>query len=104
MRLCDSFYLPVYFVRRTYEEYGQEQSVYTKKEAKEHAAENLTEFLEKLTQKGVLILEKHVMIRTEKNKYTVSGKITVLENTFRYAANGQVADTVDEGNVENESE
>lgn len=104
VRLCDSFYLPVYFVRRTYEEYGQEQSVYTKKEAKEHAAENLTEFLEKLTQKGVLILEKHVMIRTEKNKYTVSGKITVLENTFRYAANGQVADTVDEGNVENESE
>ena len=26
VRLCDSFYLPVYFVRRTYEEYGQEQS------------------------------------------------------------------------------
>lgn len=104
VRLCDSFYLPIYFVRRTYEEYGEEQSVYTKKEAKEHAAENLTEFLEKLTQKGVLILEKHVMIRTEKNKYTVSGKVTVLENTFRYAANGQVADTVDEGNVENESE
>ena len=104
VRLCDSFYLPIYFVRRTYEEYGEEQSVYTKKEAKEHAAENLTEFLEKLTQKGVLILEKHVMIRTEKNKYTVSGKVTVLENTFQYAANGQVADTVDEGNVENESE
>ncbi|MDE7312493.1 MAG: sporulation protein YqfD [Eubacterium sp.] len=103
--ICDSFYLPIYFVQRTYEEYGEEQSVYTKKEAKEQAAENLTEFLEKLTQKGVLILEKHVMIRTEKNKYTVSGKVTVLENTFRYAANGQqVADAVDEGNVENESE
>ena len=104
VRLCDSFYLPIYLVRRTYEEYEEVESVYTKKEAKQQAAQHLTEFLEKLTQKGVLILEKHVMIRTEKNKYTVSGKITVLENTFRYAANGQVADTVDEGNVENESE
>lgn len=69
------------------------------------AAENLTEFLEKLTQKGVLILEKHVMIRTEKNKYTVSGSITVLEQTFQYAVSpAQVTDTGDEGNVENESE
>lgn len=104
-RLCDSFYLPVYFVQRTYEEYEEKQSVYTKKEAKEQAAENLTEFLEKLTQKGVLILEKHVMIRTEKNKYTVSGSVTVLESMFRYAVNGQqVTDAADEGNVENESE
>ena len=45
------------------------------------------------------------MIRTEKNKYTVSGNITVLENTFQYAVNAvQVKDTGDEGNVENESE
>lgn len=105
VRLCDSFYLPVYFVSRTYEEYEEVKSVYTKKEAKQQAALHLTEFLEKLTQKGVLILEKHVMIRTEKNKYTVSGNITVLENTFQYAVNAvQVKDTGDEGNVENESE
>lgn len=105
LRLCDSFYLPIYFVRRTYEEYKETEAVYTKTEAKQQAAANLTEFLEKLTQKGVLILEKHVMIRTDKNKYTVSGKITVLENTFRYAVNAeQVNDTGDEGNVGNESE
>lgn len=105
LRLCDSFYLPVYVVRRTYEEYENTQTVYTPKEAKRQAAENLTEFLEKLTQKGVLILEKHVMIRTEKNKYTVSGSITVLEQTFQYAVSpAQVTDTGDEGNVENESE
>lgn len=105
LRLCDSFYLPVYFVRRTYEEYENTETVYTKKEAKQQAAENLTEFLEKLAQKGVLILEKHVMIRTEKNKYTVSGSITVLEHTFQYAVStAQVTDTGDEGNVENESE
>ena len=66
---------------------------------------NLTEFLEKLTQKGVLILEKHVMIRADKNKYTVSGNITVIENMFRYAVNEeQVTDTGDEGNVGNEPE
>ncbi|KAI4447293.1 hypothetical protein C823_001812 [Eubacterium plexicaudatum ASF492] len=100
VRLCDSFYLPIYLVRRTYEEYEEVESVYTKKEAKQQAAQHLTEFLEKLTQKGVLILEKHVMIRTEKNKYTVSGTITVLENTFQYVKNAEkVTDTGDEGNV-----
>ena len=124
VRLCDSFYLPICFVKRVYEEYDKKQEVYTKEEAKKQAEENLTEFLEKLTQKGVLILEKHVMIRAEKNKYTVSGNITVLENTFRYAANTERLDsagnqdesqnqtedqqpgqdTVDEGNAENESE
>lgn len=105
LRLCDSFYLPVYFVRREYEEYETKQAVYTKKEAEEQAAANLTEFLEKLMQKGVLILEKHVMIRADKNKYTVSGNIVVIENTFRYAVNGEhVTDTEDEGNVGNESE
>lgn len=105
IRLCDSFYLPIWLVRRTYEEYHEEQAVYTKQEAKQQAQENLTEFLEKLAQKDVEVLEKHVMIKTEKNKYTVSGKITVLENTFQYVVNTETAaDTGDEGNVGNESE
>ncbi len=105
IRLCDSFYLPVWLVRRTYEEYKEEQAVYTKQEARQQAQENLTEFLEKLAQKDVAVLEKNVMIKTEKNKYTVSGKITVLENTFQYAVNTEIAaDTGDEGNVGNESE
>ncbi len=105
VRLCDSFYLPVWMVRRTYEEYKEEQVTYTKQEARQQAQENLTEFLEKLAQKDVAVLEKHVMIKAEKNKYTVSGKITVLENTFQYAVNTETAaDTGDEGNVGNESE
>ncbi len=105
LRLCDSFYLPVYFVTRRYEEYETKEAVYTKKEAEAQASVNLTEFLEKLKQKGVLILEKHVMIRADKNKYTVSGNITVIENSFRYTVNEeQVTDTGDEGNVGNESE
>lgn len=65
----------------------------------------MEEFLEKLIEKGVLILEKHVMIRAGKNKYTVSGTITVIESTFRYAVNGEhLPDAGDEGNVGNESE
>lgn len=105
VRLCDSFYLPIWLVRRTYEEYTEEQVVYTRQEAKKQAQENLTEFLEKLAQKDVAVLEKHVMIKTEKNKYTVSGRITVLESTFQYAVNSETAaDTGDEGNVGNESE
>lgn len=105
LRLCDSFYLPVYFVKREYEEYETKKEVYTKKQAEAQAAEDLEEFLEKLIEKGVLILEKHVMIRAGKNKYTVSGTITVIESTFRYAVNGEhLPDAGDEGNVGNESE
>ena len=45
------------------------------------------------------------MIRAGKNKYTVSGTITVIESTFRYAVNGEhLPDAGDEGNVGNESE
>ncbi len=105
LRLCDSFYLPVYFVKREYEEYETKKEVYTKKQAEAQAAEDLEEFLQKLIEKGVLILEKHVMIRAGKNKYTVSGTITVIESTFRYAVNGEhLPDAGDEGNVGNESE
>lgn len=105
LRICDSFYLPVYFVKRVYDEYESKQAVYSKEEAKAHAEENFADYLEKLTQKGVLILEKHVMIRTDKNKYTVSGSITVLESTFQYAVTTvSVQDTEDEGNAVDESE
>ena len=112
LRLADSFYLPFYFVKREYEEYAMERRRYTLKEAKVHAKENLSEFLKKLTQKGVLILEKNVMIKKGKKNYTVSGKIGVIENTFRYAPNSQRApdrENVDEGNADegnaiNESE
>ncbi len=107
LHLFDSFYLPVSIVKRTFEEYETRQAVYTKQEAKERAARNLTEFLEKLTQKGVLILEKNVMIKAGKNKYTVSGSITALENTFQYAASTEHSldpGTDEEGNAADGSE
>ncbi len=105
LRICDSFYLPVYFVRRVYDEYESRQAVYSREEAKTHAEKNFANYLEKLTQKGVLILEKHVMIRAGKKKYTVSGSITVLENTFQYAATTvHVPDAENEGNAVDESE
>ncbi len=105
LRLADSFYLPFYFVKREYEECAMERQTYSFSEAKAHAKENLLEFLEKLTQKGVLILEKNVMIKKEKNKYTVSGKIVVIENTFRYAPNAnKLPEAGHEGNAVDESE
>lgn len=108
MRLCDSFYLPVYFVRREYEEYEKKQLKYTKEEALEHAKANFTEYLKKITQKGVLILEKNVMIRKGKNKYSVSGTVTVLENAFQYAVNKEhladISGTEDERDMQHGAE
>ena len=108
LRLCDSFYLPVYFVKREYGEYEIRQMTYTRNEALDYAKENLTAYLKNLTEKGVLILEKNVMIKKGKKKYTVSGSITVLENTFEYTLNQEhldtAPDTEDEGSAENGSE
>ncbi len=109
LRLCDSFYLPVYFVQREYEEYETRQLTYSQNEAVDYAKKNLAEYLKKLTQKGVLILEKNVMIKKGKNKYTVSGSITVLENTFQYAVNNEhmtnaAGTEEDEGDTRHESE
>ncbi len=105
LRLFDSFYLPVYFVKREYEEYETEQINYTASEAKKHAESNLSVYLEKLAKKGIHILQKNVMIKSDKNKYTVSGKITVLEKTCKYAVNGQtLTDTGNEENTGHESE
>ncbi len=104
LHLFDSFYLPIYFVKREYEEYKVTQGEYTLPEAKAQAEENLREFLENLTQKGVLILEKHVMIKAGKNKYTASGKITALEHTFRYAVSTGHSLETDEGDAGKESE
>ncbi len=105
LRLCDSFYLPFYFVQRVYEEYETKQVTETKDSAVMKAKSNLAEFLENLTQKGVLILEKNVMIKADKNQYTVSGSITVVESTFKYAVNTEhLTDKEDEGDTEHESE
>ncbi len=105
LRLCDSFYLPLYFVKRSYEDYETVRVNYTMQEAKEQAQKNLSEFLKKLTQKGVLILQKRVMIKKGKNNYIVSGNLAVSENTFQYAVNKeQLPDTENEGNASDESE
>ena len=108
LRLCDSFYLPVYFVKREYGEYEIRQTTCTRNEAMAYARENLTAYLQNLNEKGVLILEKNVMIKKGKKKYTVSGSITVLENTFEYTLNQDhldtAPDTEEEGSAQNGSE
>lgn len=105
LRLCDSFYLPVCLIQRSYEEYEKKQAVYTKKGAEKKAQADFDEFLEKLAQKGVLILEKHVMIDAGKTKCVASGSITVQEKAFRYAPNRETAaEKTDEGDTGHESE
>lgn len=84
LKLCGDFYLPFYLLRSNYEEYEIKQAVYTKKGAETKAGQELSEFLEKLTKKGVFILQKHVMIDVGETECTAVGTITVLEQSFRY--------------------
>lgn len=80
LHFTDNFYLPVYFVQYTYEEYQMERITCTDEEAKALANEHFSQYLLNLEQKGIQILEKNVMIEKDNQKYVVRGTVNVKES------------------------
>jgi similar to stage IV sporulation protein len=76
----DNFYLPIYLTKLTYTEYRNEKKTRTKEEAKEIAEENLFNYISKLEEKGIQILEKNVIIEKENQSYVARGTVTVLQS------------------------
>ena len=76
----------------------------SKEEAKQLANDNLEVFLLKMEEKGVEIIEKNVIMNTEKNEYVFKGTITACEKFGTYQSTKQMEVPKEEGNVENESE
>ena len=71
--------LPFSFGTRTYREYQNVESTYTLEEAKAHLAAQLADFLEKLKEKGVQILENHVRMDSGSEGWILQGELTVKE-------------------------
>lgn len=71
--------LPFSFGTRTYREYQNVESTYTLEEAKTLLAAQLADFLEKLKEKGVQILENHVRMDSGSEGWILQGELTVKE-------------------------
>lgn len=84
LHFTDNFYLPVYFIKETYEEYEKIDKTYSEEEIKQIAAKNLNRYLTDLEEKGIQIIGKNVMIQKANQKYTASGTIEAYESIVSY--------------------
>ena len=88
VKLGKNFYLPIVLCKEVAKEYNIEKKTYTKTEAETLAADRLSEFCKKLEEKGVHIIENHVMIIAGDENCTASGEIRVVESVgMRQAVN-----------------
>lgn len=85
IHICSDFYLPLYFEVNEYREYMPTQEKYGETEAKELAGAHLLNYLEKLREKDVQIIQKNVMIEIDEKNCRASGEITVKEKIGTYA-------------------
>lgn len=79
VKIGDTFYLPLTFIKETHKEYKTEQKQYSKTQAEQLAQEKLNEFCEELTQKGVQIIENNVMIVVDGKMCSASGSLKAIE-------------------------
>ncbi len=79
LKIGESFYLPFVWCKEDAFEYRLVKKTYTQEEAQALAENKLQEFCEKLRQKGVQILENHVIIVVEDTVCRASGELVVIE-------------------------
>lgn len=82
--LSKSFTLPFSYGIRCYREYKEENAVYTRQEAKEILNSRFKNYLEKIQQSGVSVLEHNVTFHTSEDHYFVKGKLSVTEPVTEY--------------------
>ena len=83
--LMQNFYLPVYIGKITEYEQEKEKINVSMDSAKDIAIQNLEQFLNKLEENGVSIIDKNVMIEKIDKKYHVYGKIKACEDITQTA-------------------
>lgn len=104
LRIGKNFYLPIYLQTDTYREYRYKEYEVEKKEAKTMAAKDLSLYLSKLEEKGLQIIEKNVIMDTDKNVYKFQGTI-LTEESFGIWKDTEILQVPkEEGTAENESE
>lgn len=79
LKLFSSFYLPLFVGKITGEYMTVYEKGYTKEELEETALETNRQFVEKLREKGVQILENNDKIEKNISGYRISGQLRVIE-------------------------
>lgn len=82
-RLAPNFYLPLSIGRIERREYKISRKRYTKKAAFSRAEKELSQFLEKIQEKGVQIFENNVKIEEGKKECVAEGDLIVIEKSGR---------------------
>ena len=103
LKIGETFYLPLAFLRETRKEYQIESKQYTKQEAENLANKKIAEFCKELSEKGVQIIENNVMIVTDGKNCTASGDIKVIEPIGVRKATS-LTELPQEGQMEDESD
>ncbi len=83
-KLNNSFYLPVKWIKKEFLGYNQVTKKYTKEEAEEKALEQLNRYIEKITEKGVLIIKNNVKITIDDKSCVAKGYLIVDEPELDY--------------------
>lgn len=83
LKITENFYLPIVLGKITEQEYTPSDAVYTKKEAFDHAEEELLLFLEKLRIKGLQIIENNVKIEINSDLCTAAGTYVLEESAVK---------------------
>ncbi len=104
LALAKDYYIPVILEKTTYYACGYEKVTLTKEEAKKKAGQNISQFLQKLEEKGIEITDKNVMIEFAGNQCKVYGVITAVEKIGKYEPAVQKEISTDERLTEDESD
>jgi len=102
LRLTENFYLPITLGKNTEQEYIQQDAVYTEEEAKTKAKEELSLFFEKLSIKGLQIIENNVKIDINGDVCTAAGNYVVEERAVQERAPKIVLPIQEESDEERE--
>ncbi|MCI9377707.1 MAG: sporulation protein YqfD [Eubacterium sp.] len=104
LAIAKDYYIPVTLEKTTYYACGYEKVTLTKDQAKARAEQNISQFLEKLKEKGIEITDKNVMIEFAGNQCQVHGVITAVEKIGKYEPAVQKEISTDERLTEDESD
>ena len=79
VKFMEDFILPVNMVTISYREYHDEKFMYTDEEMENILNDRMANFLKKLSQKGIQIIENNVKIEITDKMAVAKGKISVIE-------------------------
>lgn len=104
LAIAKDYYIPVTLEKTTYYDCDYEKITLSRPEAKKRAGEDVAQFLKKLEEKGIQIIDKNVMIEFVENKCRVSAAITAIEKIGRYEPAEEKKPSAEERLTEDESD